>query len=151
MAREDFLKRQMEGLIRVYAKLLFNKEYKGEEWEELVPTTPQGEPISLQDDLDRMLSLGEHSSCVSRRSIDRPILYSCISFLGFTALFLPLYDRLLKNIPLAQTRCLVVGGILLGILLLIQLVRFVFRKKRKIMAVLSFCFSGTAPSKHSTI
>ena len=59
MAREDFLKRQMEGLIRVYAKLLFNKEYKGEEWEELVPTTPQGEPISLQDDLDRMLSLGE--------------------------------------------------------------------------------------------
>lgn len=59
MAKEDFLKRQMEGLIRVYAKLLFNKEYKGEEWEELVPTTPQGEPISLQDDLDRMLSLGE--------------------------------------------------------------------------------------------
>lgn len=46
-------------MIRVYAKLLFNKEYKGEEWEELVPTTPQGEPISLQDDLDRMLSLGE--------------------------------------------------------------------------------------------
>ena len=33
MAREDFLKRQMEGLIRVYAKLLFNKEYKGEEWD----------------------------------------------------------------------------------------------------------------------
>lgn len=52
-------------------------------------------------------------------------------------MFLPLYDRLLENIPLAQTRCLVVGGILLGLLLLIQLVRFAFRKKRKIMAVLS--------------
>ena len=52
-------------------------------------------------------------------------------------MFLSLYDRLLENIPLAQTRCLVVGGILLGLLLLIQLVRFVFRKKRKIMAVLS--------------
>lgn len=45
MAREDFLKRQMEGLIRVYAKLLFNKEYKGEEWEELVQPRIQGEPI----------------------------------------------------------------------------------------------------------
>lgn len=59
MAKEDFFKRQIEGIIRVYAKLLFNKEYKGDEWEEEIPTTPEGEELSLQDDLDRMLGQGE--------------------------------------------------------------------------------------------
>lgn len=59
MAGEDFLTRQLEGLIRVYAKLLFGKEYCPEPKGEILPTAPQGEPVSLQDDLERMLYQGE--------------------------------------------------------------------------------------------
>ena len=59
MAKEDFFKRQIEGIIRVYAKLLFNKEYKGDEWEEEIPTTQESEELSLQEDLDRVLGQGE--------------------------------------------------------------------------------------------
>lgn len=59
VAGEDFFTRQLEGLIRVYAKLLFGKEYRPKQQQELVPTTPQGEPVSLQDDLERMLHQGE--------------------------------------------------------------------------------------------
>lgn len=59
VAGEDFFTRQLEGLIRVYAKLLLGKEYRPKQQQELVPTTPQGEPVSLQDDLERMLHQGE--------------------------------------------------------------------------------------------
>ena len=50
VAGEDFFTRQLEGLIRVYAKLLFGKEYRPKQ---------QQEPVSLQDDLERMLHQGE--------------------------------------------------------------------------------------------
>lgn len=58
VAGEGFLTRQLEGLIRVYAKLLFGKEYRTEQQEQ-IPTTPQGEPVLLQDDLERMIHQGE--------------------------------------------------------------------------------------------
>lgn len=59
MAREDFFKRQIEGIIRVYAKLLFNKQYKSDDWDEQVFIALQGEPLSLQDDLERIIEHGE--------------------------------------------------------------------------------------------
>ncbi len=58
MARQDYLKRQIEALTRIYAKLFLDKELDLDR-----DTQPQaeqtGEPISLQDDLELMVMRGE--------------------------------------------------------------------------------------------
>lgn len=59
MAKEDFLKRQIEGIMKVYAKLLRREQKKEEEWEQEETISLEKEPVSLQDDLERMIEQRE--------------------------------------------------------------------------------------------
>ena len=59
MAKEDFLKRQIEGIMKVYAKLLHREQKKETESELEESFSLEPEPVSLQDDLETMIEQRE--------------------------------------------------------------------------------------------